>query len=122
MDDSGDRSGSGFGRRRGAIRPRRRAFGGIDAAQPAAEALRFLERRGAVIDPGARVRIGAVGEQQLDPLEVVVRGGVVQRRPVVDPARADVGTELEQQCDDLVALRPVAGERGDQRWKPAWSW
>jgi len=42
------------------------------------------------------VRVGAAGEQQLDSFEVVVGGGVVQRRSVVQPALAEVGAEPDQ--------------------------
>ena len=61
-----------------------------------AEASGLFERRGKVVDAGASGRVGAAGEQQLDSFEVVVGGGVVQRRSVVQPALAEVGAEPDQ--------------------------
>ena len=40
----------------------------------------------------------------------------MERRPVVDPARLDVGAGVEQ-LDELGAVGPVGGQRRDQRGK-----
>ena len=63
--------------------------------------------------------VGAVREQHLDRRCVVARGGVMERRVVVDPALLDVGAELEQQREqrgDVVARRV---DRGEQRREAA---
>jgi hypothetical protein len=69
-------------------------------------------RRGAGVDPGARARIGGVREEEPDRLGVAGRGRVMQRCPVVDPARLEVGAGPEQQLDQLAAISPVGGQRG----------
>ena len=71
-----------------------------------------------MVDPGTGVRVGAVGEQQLDSCHVVSRGCIVQRRPVVDAALLDVRAGREQELDELVLVRPGAGQGGDQRREP----
>lgn len=83
----------------------------------ATQKLRLLERRGAIVDLGARVRIGAVPEQKLDRFHIVGRGRVVQRGPVVDPPLLDDRAGRQQQLDELIAIGPGAGQRRDQRGK-----
>jgi hypothetical protein len=80
-------------------------------------ALGVLQRRGPVIDPTARVRIGAMRQQHADRVEIVACDRVVQRRPVVDPALLDIGAERQQHLQHFAAVGLSAFKGRDQRRK-----